>query len=76
MEIQSESMKGGMAASTSLSIQDRDQQLRAGVADDYELEVLVGLPQAATAPNSNPDHQEISIQMIIRSIIDSLACPT
>jgi hypothetical protein len=59
MEIQAETMKGAAG---------RDQQLHAGVADDYGLEVLVGLPQAAAAPNSNPGHQEISIQLMIRSI--------
>ncbi|KAI3975299.1 hypothetical protein MKX01_033539 [Papaver californicum] len=48
MEVQSEFMESSMAGSTSLSTPESDvNSLMQQVADDYGLEVSVGLPQAA-----------------------------
>ncbi|MCL7039036.1 hypothetical protein MKW94_019877 [Papaver nudicaule] len=48
MEVQSEFMESSMAGSTSLSTPESDvNNLMQQVADDYGLEVSVGLPQAA-----------------------------
>ncbi|XP_074588694.1 ESCRT-related protein CHMP1-like [Curcuma longa] len=49
MEVQAEFMEGAMAGSTSLSTPEGEvNSLMQQVADDYGLEVLVELPQAAT----------------------------
>ncbi|KAJ1703611.1 hypothetical protein LUZ63_003390 [Rhynchospora breviuscula] len=48
MEVQAEFMEGAMAGSTSLSTPETEvNSLMQQVADDYGLEVSVGLPQAA-----------------------------
>lgn len=48
MEVQAEFMEGSMAGSTSLSTPEGEvNSLMQQVADDYGLEVTVGLPQAA-----------------------------
>lgn len=48
MEVQAEFMESSMAGSTSLSTPEGDvNNLMQQVADDYGLEVSVGLPQAA-----------------------------
>ena len=51
MEVQAEFMESSMAGSTSLSTPESDvNSLMQQVADDYGLEVSVGLPQPAAHP--------------------------
>ncbi|CAH8339985.1 unnamed protein product [Eruca vesicaria subsp. sativa] len=66
MEVQAEFMENAMAGSTSLSTPEGDiNNLMQQVADDYGLEVSVGLPQAAghaipTATGEKVDEDDLS----------------
>ncbi|CAN7054256.1 unnamed protein product [Brassica rapa subsp. trilocularis] len=66
MEVQAEFMENAMAGSTSLSTPEGDvNNLMQQVADDYGLEVSVGLPQAAghtipTATEEKVDEDDLS----------------
>lgn len=58
MEVQSEFVENAMAGSTSLSTpEDEVNSLLQQVADDYGLEVSIGLPQAAShvVPTAEPE---------------------
>ncbi|KAL9679760.1 hypothetical protein QQ045_017626 [Rhodiola kirilowii] len=59
MEVQAEFMESSMAGSTSLSTPEGDvNSLMQQVADDYGLEVSVGLPQAAGHAIASPAQAE------------------
>ncbi|KAL3824428.1 hypothetical protein ACJIZ3_020457 [Penstemon smallii] len=59
MEVQAEFMESSMAGSTSLSTPEGDvNSLMQQVADDYGLEVSVGLPQPAAHAISAPKNSE------------------
>ncbi|CAM8951212.1 unnamed protein product [Rhodiola kirilowii] len=59
MEVQAEFMESSMAGSTSLSTPEGDvNSLMQQVADDYGLEVSVGLPQAAGHTIASPAQAE------------------
>ncbi|KAG0482391.1 hypothetical protein HPP92_010475 [Vanilla planifolia] len=62
MEVQSEFMEGSMAGSTSLSTPEAEvNSLMQQVADNYSLEVSVGLPQPAAHAIPSKEKENIDI---------------
>ena len=62
MEVQSEFVESAMAGSTSLSTpEDQVNSLMQQVADDYGLEVSVGLPQPAAASHAVAEEDNVSV---------------
>ncbi|KAK8954774.1 hypothetical protein KSP39_PZI002748 [Platanthera zijinensis] len=72
MEVQAEFMEGAMAGSTSLSTPETEvNSLMQQVADDYGLEVSVGLPQPAShAVSSNQEKEKVDEDDLSRRLAD------
>ncbi|KAH0688998.1 hypothetical protein KY289_016356 [Solanum tuberosum] len=75
MEVQAEFMESSMAGSTSLSTsEDQVGSLMQQVADDYGLEVSVGLPQATGHAISSKDEEKVSEDDLSRRLAELKAC--
>lgn len=71
MEVQSEFVESAMAGSTSLSTPEDDvNSLMQQVADDYGLEVSVGLPQPASVTLPEKDTASVSEDDLSRRLAD------
>ncbi|XP_055832402.1 ESCRT-related protein CHMP1B-like [Solanum dulcamara] len=71
MEVQAEFMESSMAGSTSLSTpEDQVGSLMQQVADDYGLEVSVGLPQAAGHAISSKDEEKVNEDDLSRRLAE------
>ncbi|XP_073100087.1 ESCRT-related protein CHMP1 [Elaeis guineensis] len=74
MEVQAEFMEGAMAGSTSLSTPETEvNSLMQQVADDYGLEVSVGLPQPAAHAISAPATEKIDEDDLSRRLAELTA---
>ncbi|RWW28583.1 hypothetical protein GW17_00006939 [Ensete ventricosum] len=71
MEVQAEFMEGAMAGSTSLSTPETEvNSLMQQVADDYGLEVSVGLPQPAAHVISAKDNEKVDEDDLSRRLAE------
>ncbi|KMZ66294.1 Charged multivesicular body protein 1b [Zostera marina] len=71
MEVQAEFMESSMAGSTSLSTPEADvSSLMQEVADDYGLEVSVGLPQAAAHVVSGKEKDKVDEDDLSRRLAE------
>ncbi|KAH0687672.1 hypothetical protein AABB24_006848 [Solanum stoloniferum] len=71
MEVQAEFMESSMAGSTSLSTpEDQVNSLMHQVADDYGLEVSVGLPQAAGHAIPTKDSEKVDEDDLTRRLAE------
>lgn len=71
MEVQAEFMESSMAGSTSLSTpEDQVGSLMQQVADDYGLEVSVGLPQVAGHAISSKDEEKVNEDDLSRRLAE------
>ncbi|KAL7140252.1 hypothetical protein ABFS83_09G109400 [Erythranthe nasuta] len=71
MEVQAEFMESSMAGSTSLSTPESDvNSLMQQVADDYGLEVSVGLPQAAAHAVSVKNTEKVDEDDLTRRLAE------
>ncbi|KAG5614763.1 hypothetical protein H5410_014587 [Solanum commersonii] len=75
MEVQAELIESSMAGSTSLSTpEDQVGSLMQQVANDYGLEVSVGLPQVAGHAISSKDEEKVSEDDLSRRLAELKAC--
>lgn len=71
MEVQAEFMESSMAGSTSLSTpEDQVSSLMQQVADDYGLEVSVGLPQAAGHAIPSKEEEKVNEDDLSRRLAE------
>ncbi|PKA57680.1 hypothetical protein AXF42_Ash016726 [Apostasia shenzhenica] len=71
MEVQAEFMEAAMAGSTSLSTPETEvNSLMQQVADDYGLEVSVGLPQAAAHAIPTAKEEKVEEADLSRRLAD------
>lgn len=71
MEVQAEFMEGAMAGSTSLSTPETEvNSLMQQVADDYGLEVSVGLPQASAHAIPAKENEKVDEDDLTRRLAE------